>query len=62
MTFDPEQRGGGRVPTLHDRWREPLRAQRDPLGGGAGRIRSDRDVHRQWRKQSWLGAFVSTYG
>ena len=47
---------------LRDRFREPLRAQRDPLAAGAGRLRSDRDVHRQWRKQTWLGRFVSTYG
>lgn len=50
------------MPVLHDSWREPLRAQRDPLAAGAGRIRSDRDVHRQWRRQSWLGRFISTYG
>ncbi|OBG40821.1 MULTISPECIES: DUF3152 domain-containing protein [Mycolicibacter] len=62
MTYDPGRSGGGRAPVLRDRFREPLRAQRDPLAAGAGRLRSDRDVHRQWRKQTWLGRFVSTYG
>ncbi|MEO8816279.1 MAG: DUF3152 domain-containing protein [Mycobacterium sp.] len=62
MTYDPGRSGDGRMPVLHDSWREPLRAQRDPLAAGAGRIRSDRDVHRQWRRQSWLGRFISTYG
>ena len=62
MTFDPERRGGSRTPVLRDDWREPLRAQRDPLAwGGAGRERSNREPSR-WRKQSWLGRFVSTYG
>src|SRR3984885_5988112 len=55
-------RGTGRAPVLRDEWREPLRAQRDPLGQTAGRVRADRDRPRQWRKQSWLGRFVSTYG
>src|SRR6185312_6890906 len=55
-------RGTGRAPVLRDEWREPLRAQRDPLGETAGRARADRDRPRQWRKQSWLGRFVSTYG
>jgi Protein of unknown function (DUF3152) len=61
MTYDPDRRGGTRVPVLRDDWREPLRAQRDPLAGGSGRVRSNRDRGR-WRKQSWLGRFVSTYG
>lgn len=55
-------RHGGRAPVLREQWREPLRAQRDPLTAGSGRPRSDRDVHRQWRKQSPLGRFVSIYG
>jgi hypothetical protein len=62
VTFDPEWRGGGRVPVLRDDWREPLRAQRDPLAWGSGRPRSNRDRPRRWRKQTWLGRFVSTYG
>jgi len=62
VTFDPERRGGNRTPVLRDDWREPLRAQRDPLAwSGPGRVRSNRDSGR-WRKQSWLGRFVSTYG
>jgi uncharacterized protein DUF3152 len=62
VTFDPDRRGGNRTPVLREDWREPLRAQRDPLAwGGAGRVRSNRDTSR-WRKQSWLGRFVSTYG
>ena len=53
----------GRVPALRDDWREPLRAQRDPLAwGSGGRPRSNRDSRRRWRKQTWLGRFVSTYG
>lgn len=50
------------MPVLRDQWREPLRAKRDPLAAGTGRLRSDRDVHRRWRKQSAVGRFVSTYG
>jgi hypothetical protein len=50
------------VPVLRDQWREPLRAQRDPLAGDPGRSRSHRDPDRRWRKQTWLGRFVSTYG
>jgi len=50
------------VPVLRNEWREPLRAQRDPLAGDGGRPRSNRDERRQWRKQTWLGRFVSTYG
>lgn len=52
----------GRVPVLREEWREPLRAQRDPLASSAGRTRAERDRSRQWRKQTWLGRFVSTYG
>ena len=47
---------------LRDEWREPLRALRDPIARGAGRARADRDRPRRWRKQTWLGRFVSTYG
>lgn len=47
---------------LREEWREPLRAQRDPLASSAGRTRADRERPRQWRKQTWLGRFVSTYG
>jgi len=61
VTYEPDLRGGNRVPVLRDDWREPLRAQRDPLAWGSGRPRSNRDTSR-WRKQSWLGRFVSTYG
>ncbi|WP_158015791.1 DUF3152 domain-containing protein [Mycobacterium basiliense] len=62
MTSPPPLHGAGRVPVLRDEWREPLRAQRDPLGQGAGRVRVDRERPRQWRKQTWVGRFVSTYG
>jgi hypothetical protein len=55
-------RSTGRSPALHDEWREPLRAQRDPLAASAGRARAHRERQRQWRKQTWLGRFVSTYG
>jgi hypothetical protein len=55
-------RSTGRVPVLRDEFREPLRAQRDPLDRNAGRARTDRDRSRQWRKQTWLGRFVATYG
>lgn len=53
---------GSRVPVLHSEWNEPLRALRDPMAEDAGRARSNRDEHRQVRKQSWLGRFSSTYG
>jgi hypothetical protein len=61
VTYDSGSRGGGRVPALRTEWREPLRAQRDPLAVDSGRVRSNRDARRRWRKQSWLGRFVSTY-
>ena len=50
------------MPALRNEWQEPLRAQRDPLSGDSGRVRSNRDERRRWRKQTWLGRFVSTYG
>ena len=62
MTSQRPVRSTGRVPVLRDEWREPLRALRDPIGRGAGRARADRDRPRQWRKQTGLGRFVSTYG
>ena len=62
MTYDPGRRGPTRAPELRSEWREPLRAQRDPLAQDSGRVRSNRDDRQRWRKQSWLGRFVSTYG
>jgi hypothetical protein len=62
VTYDPGRRGGGRVPALRNEWREPLRAQRDPIAVDSGRTRSNRDEHQHWRKQTWIGRFVSTYG
>src|SRR5271157_2794481 len=50
------------MPVLRSEYREPLRAQRDPLAGDSGRVRSNREGRRRWRKQTWLGRFVSTYG
>ncbi len=50
------------MPVLRSDLREPLRAQRDPLAGDAGRPRSNRDDRRQYPKQSWLGRFIATYG
>ena len=38
VTYDPGRRGGGRVPVLRNEWREPLRAQRDPLAEDSGRV------------------------
>jgi hypothetical protein len=61
VTYDG-RRGNSRVPALRNEWREPLRAQRDPLAEDSGRARSNRDEHRRWRKQTWLGRFISTYG
>jgi Protein of unknown function (DUF3152) len=62
MTSPRPVRSTGRAPVLRDEWREPLRAQRDPLAE-AGRARAERDrPRRHWRKQTWLGRFVSTYG
>jgi hypothetical protein len=62
MTSQRPVRSTGRIPVLRDEWREPLRALRDPTERGAGRRRADRDRQRRWRKQTWLGRFVSTYG
>jgi Protein of unknown function (DUF3152) len=62
VTYDPGRRGGNRVPVLRNEWREPLRAQRDPLAEDEGRLRANRDDRRQFRKQTGLGRFVSTYG
>ena len=50
------------MPVLHSEWNQPLRALRDPMAEDSGRPRSNRDEHRQARKQSWLGRFLSTYG
>ena len=50
------------MPALRNELREPLRAQRDPLSEDTGRPRSNRDEHRNARKQSSLGRFVHTYG
>ena len=33
-----------------------------PITESSGRPRSNREQRRQWRKQTWLGRFVSTYG
>ena len=60
MTYDRGPRG--RVPVLRNEWREPLRAQRDPVGDDSGRVRSNRDGRQRWRKRTWLGRFVSAYG
>ncbi len=57
-----QRTGPDRVPVRRDDQREPLRAQRDPLADDQGRPRANRDEHQQWRKQTWLGRFVSTYG
>ena len=63
VTYDPGRRGGGRVPVLRDEWREPLRAQRDPLAEDSGRGRGPTATSiSSWRKQTWLGRFISTYG
>ena len=62
VTYDSGRSGGGGVPALRNEWQEPLRAQRDPLSGDSGRVRANRDERRRWRKQTWLGRFVSTYG
>src|SRR5262245_37658775 len=50
------------MPVLRNEWREPLRAHRDPLADDSGRVRSNRDGRQRWRKRTWLGRFVSTYG
>lgn len=62
VTYDPVRRGSPRVPVLRDEWREPLRAQRDPLAEAAGRMRSNREARNHWPRQTWLGRFISTYG
>src|SRR5262249_15491749 len=62
VTYDPGNRGGGRVPVLRDEWREPLRAHRDPPAEASGRARSNRAEHRHLRKQTGLGHFLATYG
>jgi hypothetical protein len=62
VTYDPGRRGGGRAPAVRSDLREPLRAHRDPVAEDLGRPRANRDDHKQFRKQSWLGNFVSTYG
>ncbi|HEU0192514.1 MAG TPA: DUF3152 domain-containing protein [Mycobacterium sp.] len=62
VTHDPGWHASGQVPVLHDQWREPLRALRDPIAAGVGRNRSSRESHGHLRKQTWLGRFVTTYG
>ena len=61
MTNDSGPRRDTRVPVLHSEWNQPLRALRDPMAED-GRARSNRDDHREARKQSWLGRFLSVYG
>ncbi|WP_414685229.1 DUF3152 domain-containing protein [Mycobacterium sp.] len=61
MTVDPGPPGES-MPVLRSEYREPLRAQRDPLADDSGRVRSNREGRRRWRKQTWLGRFISTYG
>ena len=62
VTYEPES-ARGRPDTGPPRRlaRNPCARSGSPLRGGAGRVRSNRDNSR-WRKQSWLGRFVSTYG
>jgi hypothetical protein len=63
VTYEPGHRGdGSRVPVLRSEWREPLRAQRDPVGGDFGRPRANREGRQRWRKRTRLGRFVATYG
>ena len=62
MMAERPGRGSGQVPMVRDERREPLRALRDPIGWAAGRTRGDRERPRQYRTQTWLGRFVSTYG
>ena len=62
MTSPRRPGSAGRAPVLREDWREPLRAQRDPLARGEKRGRADRDRPRQWRKQTWLGRFISAFG
>ena len=62
VTFDPGRGGGSHAPVLRSDLREPLRAQRDPLASSGGRPRVNREDRGQFKKQGWLGRFVSTYG
>ncbi|HEX9498691.1 MAG TPA: DUF3152 domain-containing protein [Mycobacterium sp.] len=62
MTYDPGRQGGGRMPVLRNEWREPLRAQRDPVAGDSGRVRSNHEHRRRRRKNTWLRRFISSYG
>ena len=47
---------------LHSDWNQPLRAQRDPLNSDVGRPRSNRDEHRDLRRQTTIGKFITAYG
>jgi hypothetical protein len=62
MTSEGPARDDGRALMPHDPSREPLRALRDPIGRDSGRIRANRDRPRQWRRQTRVGRFASTYG
>ena len=62
MTNEPGPPGGGRAPVLHSDWNQPLRARRDPLTSDVGRPRSNRDEHRDLRKQTAVGKFITAYG
>jgi hypothetical protein len=62
VTNEPGPHAGGRVPVLRTEAGEPLRALRDPLAGGSGRARANREQHNQLRRQSSLGRFLTTYG
>ena len=62
VTYDPDRRGGNRRTGAARRLAGTAARPAGPagLGLGAGPVQSG---HRsRWRKQSWLGRFVSTYG
>jgi hypothetical protein len=62
VTNQPGRRDSGRLPVQRSGPGEPLRALRDPMAEGSGRVRSNRDEHSQLRMQSPFGRFLATYG
>jgi hypothetical protein len=62
VTNQPGPRDSGRLPVQRSGPGEPLRALRDPMAEGSGRVRSNRDEHSQLRMQSPFGRFLATYG
>ncbi len=63
VTYDPGRRGGVAVSRRCEIEGRELPAHSEiRIAADPGRARSNSDDHQQWRKQTRIGRFVSTYG